>query len=105
MVTTRYSETNRDPNRDETLWDSTSNGTDQCQNGSSSLLKCSIPRVTSIDSDCCRLPTISVLNNKADKIAVESVLINKNKFLKIIHRTITRKIEIPGSMVVEALSW
>ena len=34
MVTTRYS-TNRDPNRDKTLCDSTSNGTDQCQNGSS----------------------------------------------------------------------
>ena len=44
---------------------SASNGTDQYQNGSSNL---SISRATSIDSDCCRLPTTSVLSNKADKI-------------------------------------
>ena len=28
----------------------------------------SITRATSIDSDCCRLPTISVLSNKPDKL-------------------------------------
>ena len=28
----------------------------------------SISRATSIDSDCCRLPTASVLSNKADKL-------------------------------------
>ena len=29
---------------------------------------CSISRATSIKSDCCRLPTTSVLSNKADKL-------------------------------------
>ena len=39
LVTTRYdTQTKRDPNRDKTFCDSTSNGTDQCQNGSSNLL-------------------------------------------------------------------
>ena len=37
MVTTRYSD-QRDPNRDKKLCGSTSNGTDQYQNGSSNLL-------------------------------------------------------------------
>ena len=32
-------------------------------------------------------------------------LINKSKFLKATHRTKIRKIEVPRSMVVEALSW
>ena len=35
----------------------------------------------------------------------QPVLINNFKFLKAIHRTKIRKIEIPRSMVVEALSW
>ena len=35
----------------------------------------------------------------------QSVLINNSKFLKATHRTKIRKIEIPRSMVVEALSW
>ena len=35
----------------------------------------------------------------------QPVLINKSKFLKATHRTKIRKIEIPRSMVVEALSW
>ena len=38
-------------------------------------------------------------------MTVQSVLINKSKFLKGTHRTKIRKIEIPKSMVVEALSW
>ena len=42
----------------------------------------SISRATSIDSECCRLPTTSVLSRKTE----------------------IRKIEIPRSMVVEALS-
>ena len=67
MVTTRYSDqTNRDPNRDKKLCDFTSDGTDQYQNGSSNL-PYSISRAASIDSDCCRLPTTSVLSNKSDK--------------------------------------
>ena len=41
----------------------------------------SISRATSIDSDCCRLPTASVLSNKAAK-TLRSDLINKLKFLK-----------------------
>ena len=35
----------------------------------------------------------------------QPVLINKSKFLKATHRTKIKKIEIPRSMVVEALSW
>ena len=35
----------------------------------------------------------------------QPVLINKSKFLKATNRTKIRKIEIPRSMVVEALSW
>ena len=38
VVTTRYLDQNRDPNRDETLYGSASNCTDQYQNGSSNLL-------------------------------------------------------------------
>ena len=62
-----YNSLNRDPNRDKKLCDSTSNDTDQYQNGSSNLLTPYISRATSIDSDCCRLPTTSVLSNKPDK--------------------------------------
>ena len=48
MVTTRYSD-QRDPNRDKKLCGSTSNGTDQYQNGSSNLLTPyrEQPRITS----------------------------------------------------------
>ena len=35
----------------------------------------------------------------------QPVLINNSKFLKATHRTKIRKIEIPRSVVVEALSW
>ena len=55
-----------------------------------------ISRVTSIGSDCCRLPTTRVLSNKADK----SVLINTLKFVKDTFQAEIRKIEIPRSMVV-----
>ena len=37
---------------------------------------------TSIDSDCCCLPTASVLSNKADGITLQSGLMNKPEFLK-----------------------
>ena len=36
---------------------------------------------------------------------LQSVLINKSKFIKATHRTKIKEIEIPRSMVVEALSW
>ena len=67
----------------------------------------SISRATSIDSECCRLPTTSVLSKKTEKNTLQPVLINKSKFLKATHckSTEMRKIEIlPCSMVVEALS-
>ena len=41
---------------------------------------------------------------QSGQIALQSVLINKPKFLKATHRTTIRKIEIPRSMVVQALS-
>ena len=95
----------KDPNRDKKLCGSTSDGTDQYQNGSSNLL--TPYRVsTSIDSECCSLPTTSVLRQKPfGKITLQPVLINKSKFLKVTHCTEIRKTEIPRSMVVEALSW
>ena len=57
----------------------------------------SISRAASIYSDCCRLPTTSVLSNKADKlqITLQPVLINKSKFFNATYRTKIRKIEIP----------
>ena len=42
-------------------------------------------RATSIDSECCRLPTTSVLSKKPEKITLQPVLINKSKFLKATH--------------------
>ena len=59
----------------------------------------SISRAASIDSDCCRLPTTSVLNGQT---TLQPALINKSKFRKATHRTKIRKIEIPRSMVAEA---
>ena len=62
-----------------------------------------ISRATPIDSNCCRLPTTSVLSNKADKS--RSDFDNESKFLKTTDYTEKkRKIEIPRSMV-EVLSW
>ena len=73
------------------------------KNGSSNLLY-SLSRASSIDSDCCRLPTTSVSQQQIGQ-TFQPVLINNSKFLKATHRTKIRKIEIPRSMVVEALSW
>ena len=51
-------------------------------------------------------PTHDQLSQQqSGQITVQPVLINKSKFLKATHRTKIRKIEIPRSMVVEALSW
>ena len=43
--------------------------------------------------------------HQSGQISLQPVLINKSKFLKVTHRTKIRKIEIPRSVVVEALSW
>ena len=43
--------------------------------------------------------------SQSGQITLQSVLINKSKFLKATHPTEKRKTEIPRSMVVEALSW
>ena len=66
---------------------------------------CSISRVTSISSECCRLPTTSILSKQKRKNYAPPVLINKSKFLKATNCTEIRKNEIPRSIVVEALSW
>ena len=42
---------------------------------------------------------------QSGQITLQPVLINKSKFLKATHRLKIRKIEIPRSMVVEALNW
>ena len=62
----------------------------------------SISRATSIDTNCCRSPTASVFSNKADK-SLQSVMINKSKFLKATRHAGIKNIEIPRPMVVEAL--
>ena len=49
-------------------------------------------------------PAFSATNRTCTS-TFQPVLINNSKFLKAIHRTKIRKIEIPKSMVVEALSW
>ena len=64
-----------------------------------------------IESNLDRLGMLSPTNDqrsqpKTRKITLQPVLINnKSKFLKATHCTEIRKIEIPRSMVVEALSW
>ena len=71
------------------------------KNGSSNLLY-SVSRAASINSDCCRLPTTSVLSNKSDKHVPTSFdqqfqVSQGHTSYKI------KKIEIPRSMVVEGL--
>ena len=46
-----------------------------------------------------------ILYCRPDVITLGNPFVNKSKFLKATHRTKIRKIEIPRSMVVEALSW
>ena len=100
-------QTNRDPNRDKKLCGSTSNGTDQYQNGSSNLLTPYREQLRSTRNVVAYpRPTFSAKNRKNyGKITLQPVLINKSKILKATHRTEIRKNEIPRSMVVEALSW
>ena len=64
-----------------------------------------------IESNLDRLGILSPTHDqrslqKPGKITLQPVLINKkSKFLEATHCTEIRKIEIPRSMVVEALSW
>ena len=63
-----------------------------------------------IESNLDRLGMLSPTHDqrsqqKNGKVTLQPVLINKSKFLKATHCTKIRKIEIPRSMVVEALSW
>ena len=63
-----------------------------------------------IESNLDRLGMLSPTHDqrsqqKYGKITLQQVLISKSKFLKAPHCTKIRKIEIPRSMVVEALSW
>ena len=63
-----------------------------------------------IESNLDRLGLLSPTHDQRSQqqsghITLQSVLINKSKFLKAAHRTEIRKTEIPRSMVVEALSW
>ena len=63
-----------------------------------------------IESDLDRLGLMSPTHGQrsqqqSGQITLQSVLINKPKFLKATHRKETTKIEIPKSMLVEALSW
>ena len=63
-----------------------------------------------IESNLDRLGLLSPTHGRrsqqqSGQITLQSVLINKPKFLKATHHTEVRKIEIPRSMGVEALSW
>ena len=62
------------------------------------------------ESNLDRLGLLSPTHNQRSQpqtgqITLQPVLINKSKFLKATHCTGIRKIEIPRSMVGEALSW
>ena len=64
-----------------------------------------------IESNSDRLGLLSPTHGQRSQqqsglITLQSVLINKPKFLKVTHHTEIRKIETPSpSMMVEALSW
>ena len=102
MVTARYSDQQRSKSRQKKC-DSTSNATDQCPTGLSNLLNPYREQRRSI--------RIVVAYPRPEFPATKRIiyapisLINKSKFLKATHRTKIRKIEIPRSMMVEALSW
>ena len=98
----RYSYQQGSKSRQQII-DSTNNGTDQRQNGSSNLLTPyrEQPRSTRI--------VVATHGQRpqqqSGQITPQSVLIKKPKFFKATHDTEIRKIGIPRSMVVEALSW
>ena len=93
------------------LCGSTSNGTDQYQNGSSNLLPLYREQARSTRNVVAYpRPTFSAkktekLRKNYGKITLQPVLINKSKILKATHCTEIRENERPRSMVVEALSW
>ena len=63
-----------------------------------------------IESNLDRLGLLSPTHDQrsqqqSGQITLQPVLINKSKFLKATHCLKLRKIEIPRSMVVEALDW
>ena len=63
-----------------------------------------------IESNLDRLELLSPTHGQrsqrqSGKITLQSAFINKAKFFKATHYIEMRKIEIPGSMVVETLSW
>ena len=115
MVTKRYqgqwvtswwqlaTQTNRDANRHKKLCDSTSNGTDQYQNGSSNLFTPyrEQPRSTRIVVAYPR-PAFSATNrtNCAPTSFDRQVQVSQGHTLYK-----NKEIEIPRSMVVEALGW
>ena len=88
MVTTRYSD-QQGSNSDKTLCNSTSNGTNQCQNGSSNLLT-SVPYPTSL--------TTSVLTNKADAPFSFDQQVQVSQGHTSYRKKQIRKIEIPKSI-------
>ena len=68
----------------------------------------SISRATSIDSECCRLPTTNVLSKKPEKLRKNYAPTSFDQQVQdsqghTLYRN--KKNEIPRSMVVEALSW
>ena len=90
---------NRDPNRDKTLCDSTSNGTGNVK---------TVPQTSllHIESSLDRLGLLSLTHDQrsqqqSGQITLQPASINKFKFLKASHRTKMRKIERPRSMARE----
>ena len=81
----------------------TRNRTDQCRNGSSNLLAPyrEQPRSTRIVVAYPR-PALSATKRT---ITHQSILVNNPNFLEATRHAEIKKIEIPGSMVAEALSW
>ena len=67
------------------------------------------PPLLHIESSLDRIGLLSPTHDQRSQQQIgqtfQSVLINDFKFLKATHRTKIRKIEIPRSIVVEALSW
>ena len=97
-------QTNRDPNRDKKLCGSTSNGTDQYQNGSSNLLTPYREQSRSTRNVVAYpRPAFSAKNRKnyAPTSFDQQVQVSQGHTFC----TEIRKIEIPRSMVVEALNW
>ena len=97
MVTTRYSDQQGSKSR-QSVMHSTSNGTNQCQNGSSNLLTSyrEQPRSTQIVVACPRPPFSATKRTNYTPISFDQqVPVSQG------HRTEMRKIEIPRSMAID----